>query len=148
MSKEPIDYVIDAMDKFSEVFKGILGENESQMDYATLFAQAGMMLREQKYTKKSPCTFCRHGGKHLDAPPCINCPAIPKTMYMYDVKSLTVDELMLMHGKTVYIPGSGWALVDTRNNVCETLERYHNFADTPKYWKAYTCEVDIEDEES
>ena len=27
---------------------------------------------------KSPCAACGYGGKHLDAPPCTNCPAYPK----------------------------------------------------------------------
>lgn len=26
----------------------------------------------------SPCALCGYGGKHLEAPPCCNCPAYPK----------------------------------------------------------------------
>ena len=34
-------------------------------------------LRAQQEAK-SPCAACGYGGKHLDAPPCTNCPAYPK----------------------------------------------------------------------
>lgn len=27
---------------------------------------------------KSPCADCGYGGKHLDAPPCTECPVYPK----------------------------------------------------------------------
>ena len=38
---------------------------------------AGYALRAPQEAK-SPCAACGYGGKHLDAPPCTNCPAYPK----------------------------------------------------------------------
>ena len=34
----------------------------------------GVTVQEQK----SPCSLCGYGGKHLDSPPCTQCPAHPK----------------------------------------------------------------------
>lgn len=32
----------------------------------------------------SPCAACGYGGKHLDAPPCTDCPAYPKRTRGHD----------------------------------------------------------------
>ncbi len=50
------------------------------VDVETVFAAvkvaAGVMRRVVE--GKSPCADCGYGGKHLDAPPCTECPVYPK----------------------------------------------------------------------
>lgn len=78
-------------------------------------------LRAQEEAK-SPCAACGYGGKHLDAPPCTECPAHPKVAEKND--PLTLDELRQMMGQPVWCEdGSGnssWCLVSDlySNNDC------------------------------
>lgn len=45
--------------------------------YSACNERGKVALRAQQEAK-SPCAACSYGGKHLDAPPCANCPAYPK----------------------------------------------------------------------
>jgi len=65
---------------------------------------------------RSPCTSCGYGGKHLEAPPCGDCPAYPKVAERND--PLTLDELRQMKGEPVWVQSPGipeygrWAIVE------------------------------------
>lgn len=94
--------------------------------------------------QKSPCAACGYGGKHLDAPPCTNCPAYPK-----EEKNdpLTLKELREMDGQPVYVApqsgrgyvadAAGWAKVNARNERCEAPNLNFYFCEYVTYWLAY-----------
>ncbi len=74
--------------------------------------ERGKVALRAQHEAKSPCAACSYGGKHLDAPPCTNCPAYPKEA---ENEPLTLKELREMDGQPVYVvakEGSGWAVVD------------------------------------
>ena len=51
------------------------------LDWTTGWEEAANYLIAHGVTvheQKSPCSLCGYGGKHLDSPPCTQCPAHPK----------------------------------------------------------------------
>lgn len=74
-------------------------------------------LRAQK-EPKSPCAACGYGGKHLDAPPCTDCPAHPKAAA--EEQPLTLEELRGMDGQPAWFVSirdgfSCWGIVRVVN---------------------------------
>lgn len=58
----------------------------------------------------SPCAACEYRGKHLDAPPCTNCPAHPKQDSAN--QPLPLSKLQQMDGKPIWY-------VDLKTGHCE-----------------------------
>lgn len=78
-------------------------------DFREALDMAIAALRAQQEAK-SPCAACGYGGKHLDAPPCTNCPAHPKKAEKNE--RLTLAELRTMDGQPVWCNDSKvWGIV-------------------------------------
>lgn len=70
---------------------------------------------------KSPCAACGYGGKHLDAPPCANCPAYPKGEKN---EPLTLDELKNLSGQPIFLLTGQIVYMDQLLGCWEILEEY------------------------
>lgn len=82
-------------------------DDETVEDIASYIIDNGITVHEQK----SPCSLCGYGGKHLDSPPCTQCPAHPKEQpnaNQRNSNASNVQEWISVNDRLPEIP-KGWA---------------------------------------
>lgn len=106
-------------------------DDETVEDIASYIIDNGVTVHEQK----SPCSLCGYGGKHLDSPPCTQCPAHPKEQPNANQRNSNASNVQ------------EWISVKDRlpEEKVDCIVHYkHAYCDNDDYWAIGICFYDGE----
>lgn len=106
-------------------------DDETVEDIASYIIDNGVTMHEQK----SPCSLCGYGGKHLDSPPCTQCPAHPKEQPNANQRNSNASNVQ------------DWISVKDRlpEEKVDCIVHYkHAYCDNDDYWAIGICFYDGE----
>lgn len=106
-------------------------DDETVEDIASYIIDNGVTVHEQK----SPCSLCGYGGKHLDSPPCTQCPTHPKQQPNTNQRNSNASNVQ------------EWISVKDRlpEEKVNCIVRYqHAYCDDDGYWAIGMCFYDGE----